>query len=111
MASQPTHTTGPWVIDAYGAHDSRNILVKQQKLEHGDNRGTVICEIEPIPEAEANALLIASAPLLLGRLQSLIDMARSVALNWENGNLAEAVRNLQRVADEADKCVFPATTL
>ncbi len=34
-------------------------------------------------------------------LKTLIEMAASVAGNWENGNLAFAVRNLDRVAEEA----------
>ncbi len=53
-------------------------------------------------QAEANAHLIAAAPALAGKLHGVIEMARSVAGNWENGNLAHAVRNLQRVADEAE---------
>lgn len=63
-------------------------------------------------EARADAQLIAAAPTLVEQLQTIVDMARSVAANWDNGNdLARAVRNLQRVADESEAIIAQAENL
>jgi hypothetical protein len=40
------------------------------------------------------------------KLGELVEMAASVAANWENGNLAEAVNNLARVARESNSVLI-----
>ena len=64
--TSPAHTSGSWIVDPYGAHDTGNKLVKVLN-------GPVICELDPVPEAEANAQLIANAPALLKSCKDLID--------------------------------------
>ena len=44
-------------------------------------------------------------PQLLAALENLVELADSVAGNWESGSLAEAVRGLARSADEAREVV------
>lgn len=86
-------TPGPWFVDRQSPHSA--LCIKPYP-------GRIVCVIQGTDaEAEANALLIATAPELLESLESLTEMAESVARNWENGNLAEAVNNLGRVAQEA----------
>ncbi|MFN0019473.1 MAG: hypothetical protein ACKVP0_14530 [Pirellulaceae bacterium] len=65
--SSSAHTTGPWHVDPFGTGDSGNLLVKQV-------RGAVICELDPLPEALANARLIAAAPDLLVCTQNLLQV-------------------------------------
>lgn len=36
-----THTTGTWIVDPYGAHDTGNKLVKVLN-------GPVICKLDPV---------------------------------------------------------------
>jgi hypothetical protein len=102
-ATSPAYTAGPWVVDTQSPYSK--ISVKQKY-------GVFVCDLECgeeiTPEVEANARLIAKAPDLAEQLQGLIAMARSVVGNWENGNLAEAVSNLQRVADEAEEVLNEA---
>jgi hypothetical protein len=53
------HTTGPWHVEQCG-----DLLVTQVG-------GPTICELDPQPEAAANARLIAAAPDLLGALKDV----------------------------------------
>lgn len=70
-----------------------------------NSKGWVIAECMVKEEAE----FFAATPKLLETLQALIEMAHSVAANWENGNLAFAVNNLGRIATEAETVVAEAT--
>jgi len=56
-----------------------------------------------------DAFLIAAAPELLETCEELRAMAHAVARNWENGDLAVAVRNLVRVASSAAAAIAKAT--
>jgi len=88
-----THTPGPWSVDRISP--SCAICIKPYP-------GRIVCDIEGTDaESEANASLIATAPELLESLESLTELAECVARNWENSNLAGAVKNLGRVAHEA----------
>ena len=57
---------------------------------------------------DANAHLIAVAPELLEHLKNIVEMARSVSANGENGDLAIAVRNLDRIATAAEGSIAKA---
>lgn len=61
------HTKGPWKVTA--SLDTGNFLIKQF------GPGQVICELDPLPEVEANARLIAAAPEMKKALQKLVDIA------------------------------------
>jgi hypothetical protein len=50
----------------------------------------------------------AAAPELLRHLESLVEMAHCVTANWENGDLATAVRGLERIATEAKATILNA---
>ena len=52
-STSSAHTTGPWHVEQCG-----DLLVTQV-------RGPTICELDPQPEATANARLISAAPDLL----------------------------------------------
>ena len=83
---------------------SRVCLVCQEN-ETAEGTHRKVCEAcyeNAGDELERHVELYVAAPALAEQLQVLVDMARSAAGNWENGNLADAVRNLQRVADEAE---------
>ena len=60
MTKSLTHTPGPWYIDRYSAN-SGVLFVKPVP-------GQIVCEVDPLPEAEANARLIAAAPEMLVHL-------------------------------------------
>ena len=51
---------------------------------------------------------MAAAPELLGHLTGIVEMAKSVAANWENGSLDQAVRNLDRMAIAAEVAIQKA---
>lgn len=63
----------------------------------------------PVPreEIEANARL-QRLLVLLEQLESLVGMPDSVSANWENGNLAESIASLSRVAQEAKTVIAEA---
>ena len=50
---------------------------------------------------EQNVALIKAIPYLKERLQEMVELSRSVAANWENGDLAQRVRSLVDASDEA----------
>src|SRR5438067_2262202 len=95
----PAFTKEPWLISestnpaVYGGE--RHLVI----LSHPDDgTGKIIADLETLPEAKANAEVIARAPQLLQSLERLTEIAESVVGNWENGNLAEAVASLGRIA-------------
>jgi DNA-directed RNA polymerase subunit RPC12/RpoP len=45
---------------------------------------------------------------LLDHLKGIVEMAKSVSANWENGNLDIAVRNLDRIATAAEVAITKA---
>lgn len=49
-----------------------------------------------------------SQPELLAHLENIIEMSHSVAANWESGDLAAAVRNLDRIATAAELAITKA---
>ena len=57
---------------------------------------------------DANAHLIAASPELLEHLKNIVEMAHSVSANWENGDLASAVQNLDRIATAAEVAIAKA---
>lgn len=92
------HTPGPWLADlvdliVYASGDTASkVAVIHQQIEPSEDSDVTSC----------NARLIAAAPALADQLQEFIEIARAVTGNWENGNLAHAVRNLLCVANEAE---------
>jgi hypothetical protein len=106
-ATPSAHTPGPWHTDSIGT-DRAWIL---------DSEGNYLAEIvakdeygfaAPTDQQQANACLIAVAPELLEHLCSMVAMAHSVSENWENGDLASAVRNLDRNATAAETAIAKA---
>jgi hypothetical protein len=95
--SQHKFTSGPWSVAVFSSKSLRVI----SKTEH-------ICELSPIQghgrdssgerlnsqEQAANALLIAAAPALIAAAENVID-------NWDWGGLADAVRKLAEVVQQA----------
>lgn len=90
MSTKASHTRGPW---AYELDINDNFLVR------ADN-GAEVCSVsnnpdEHDPELEANARLIAEAPDLLAA-------AKLVLERWCEGDLAEAVRELDNAVSNAE---------
>jgi hypothetical protein len=75
-----------------------------------DGHETLIAEVFDGMDDQwrANARLIAAAPELLRHLESIVEMSHSVAGNWENGDLATVVRNLDRIATAAETALAKA---
>lgn len=92
----PAHTALPWR------------LMNGNEICANNKQETLIAEVFDENEAEwkANAEFIVRACNshyeLLEHLRNIVEMARSVSANWENGNLAQSVRNLDRIATTAD---------
>lgn len=114
-AKTPAHTAGPWTIEdsqskSWTDDNGTFALTEIVCSDEGNKRvNTAIAYVwDRDKEDEANAFLIAAAPELLESLESLTEMAESVTRNWENGNLAEAVKNLGRIAHEAAEVAHKA---
>ena len=60
------HSPGPWTVSESVVNGA--LLIKPVP-------GQVICELDPLPEAGANAKLIAAAPRMLKALQMVIENA------------------------------------
>ena len=98
-STSSAHTPGPWHVDTYGTGDSGNLLVLQMP-------DAVICELDSLPEAAANARLIAAAPELLVCTDYLLHVCddRLSILAEEDDPDEEVVRHyslLKRDAQEA----------
>jgi hypothetical protein len=64
------HTPGPWVVMGKGKHQPPLIAGAEEDYEHGPDR-PVVAYLSG-ENIEANARLIAAAPLLLGALQDCV---------------------------------------
>ena len=102
--SSPAHTKGKW-----------NIRVVDLTKSVVADDGMVIAAglydeaySPSIEEIDANACLIAVAPELLEHIETIVEMAHSVSANWESGDLALAVRSLERVATSAEAAIAKA---
>lgn len=86
-------TPGPWAYEysPYTSQDDKEIPAFEI---HGTEKVGDTNEGRPRDEQEANARLIASAP-------DLLESAQKVVARWEQGDLAEAVRELDAVIAEA----------
>jgi len=62
------HTPGPWFTEPHNLTDCGNWLVRQDVPF-----GPVVAEVDPLPESEANAWLIAAAPDLLIAVVELLN--------------------------------------
>jgi hypothetical protein len=80
------HTPGPWAYQ-YNPYLSRFDEEIPAFEVHGEEKVCDTNEDRPYEEQEANAILIAAAP-------ELLEAAEQVIANWESGDLAAAVRNL-----------------
>ena len=97
----PDRYMGPW------ESDERYMVGAFVSLTKPTTSKT-ICLLDPLRECEANAHLIAAAPELLEHLENIVEMAHSVSANWESGDLAEAVRSLDRIATSAEVAIAKA---
>ncbi len=95
LATPSAHTPGPWTLN--------------REEVYGENGRTIVAEaFDEHDDWRANARLIAAAPELLEHLHSIVEMAHSVSANWESGDLAFAVRNLERIATAAETAIAKA---
>lgn len=102
-ATPSAHTPAPWTY-------SWDEIESVYRIE-GNSELPSIADVfyrNTDAEGEANVRLISAAPELLDHLRSMLEMARSVAANWENGDLASAVRNLDRIAAAAEVAIAKA---
>ncbi len=101
------HTPGPWRTDSIGT-DRIWILDEQSnylaEIVAKDECGFAV----PTDQQQANAHLMAAAPELFDHLKNIVEMAHSVSANWESGDLADAVRNLNRIAITAEVAIHQA---
>ncbi len=74
-----THTPAPWRIGT--ATDNNNLLIQQD----GDRPETrqVIAEIDPLPNKQANARLIAAAPELFEALEYVLEICKLDNMDWD----------------------------
>lgn len=94
------HTPEVWRVDSVGPR----------------NRPLISAGDKPIAElsiawgnnADANARLIAAAPVLKDELSKLVAAARAVVAAWESGDLAGAVNALDAAADDAEATIAAA---
>jgi hypothetical protein len=88
------HTRGPWHVSK-SDHDDCGLLIKPIL-------GQVVAECDPQPEMEANARLIAAAPLLLQALGDLLDLADTDYIDEDNAPIIEAARAALKAATAAE---------
>ncbi|MBS0264881.1 MAG: hypothetical protein JSS02_23295 [Planctomycetes bacterium] len=97
------HTPGPWFVDPYGASDTGHYLIKPIP-------GPVVCELDPLPEAAANAPLIAAAPELFQILLQFESACESRIADLREASAATGVhresieRQLRRWQDWRLEC-------
>lgn len=87
MGNMTEHTPGPWLI--YDADDDCRIRIKGQMPPHG---GAHVAEVV----LEANACLIAAAPMMLTALQELEEFLDNQA-DVDDGRPNDAMRHLIEV--------------
>ena len=71
------HTPGPWFTST--PNEGGGILIKPIP-------GQVVAQCDELPEMEANACLIASAPELLEALESMVLLAMEMFEHWDSDN-------------------------
>lgn len=85
----PDHTPGPWVVQE-SEHPDVGLLIKPVP-------GQVVAECDRLPEMEANARLIASAP-------DMLDILIQIRLASEFGDITSlnyAIRQAGKIIDKA----------
>lgn len=90
-----THTPGPWHIATHGASDTGNMLIKPMP-------GMVVCEIEPLDEALANARLIAAAPELFEALKTINEWSRQHGTDFPYWVVDSAIMKVELGLSTAD---------
>ena len=76
-------------------------LCEENETPDGHNTICDPCYDNAVKYLEQNVALIKAIPYLKERLQEMVELSRSVAANWENGDLAQRVRSLVDASDEA----------
>lgn len=70
--------------------------------------GLIVADIETwVDERAARAMT--AGPELLDHLRSVVEMAHSVSAKWESGDLAHAVRSLERIATNTESVIERAS--
>ncbi len=107
-ATASAHTKGPWTYFA-----CKNVWQHEAFCISSEDMDCIA--ITPgwdrryfAAQEEANARLMALAPELLEACETFVDMARSVAANWENGRsfvvaVQSLVQHANAVSDIIDK--------
>lgn len=81
---------------------------QENETPDGDNLICDPCFDNAVEYVERNVRLLQALPHLLEKLESLVELAESVAANWENGNLAASVASLSRSVQEAKTVIADA---
>ena len=112
------HTPGPWQITAGGCAIVGNkggTLVVETGLAYWKNLAAASAQSgtlanHHIPEAEANALLIASAPDLLAALAGCADALREAGKDFAQANKLAARPNLYELHEQTARAAIARAT-
>jgi len=96
--ASPAHTAGPWVYQ----QSTKTIRGP------GNHWIATMDSFDGAVNHDANARPIVAAPELFEHLKNIVEMAHSVSANCEKGDLALAVRNLDRIATAAETSIAKA---
>ena len=103
------YTPGPWIVQDNGEIKAEATIGKWDDYICTMPFSSMKEAREMGADQISNARLIAAAPELLEACETLVDIAGSVAGNWENGRaLAVAVQNLVRHAKAASGVIAKA---
>lgn len=105
-STSSAHTPGPWLASV--SHCEEIYGLDKHDCVESRSAGQLVADICPTgddEESAANARIIAAAPELLRYLKCIVEIAQSVSANWESGDLAHAVRSLDRIASAAQAII------
>lgn len=104
------HTAGPWQIAGESGNPGEGFVIEAHTRTVAWTANTLQSDDTEVltDEDRANARLIAAAPDLLEHLEDIVAIAKSVTANWENGELDQAVRSLERIATAAKVALHKA---
>jgi len=85
------HTPGPWYV-----YEDARPIVMATKSDNKYDISELCCDDLTTGEIAANARLIAAAP-------DLLEQAKALITNWENGNLSPYIQSLQEAVNKAER--------
>tara|TARA_Y100000310_G_C20655380_1_gene801717 strand:+ start:953 stop:1264 length:312 start_codon:yes stop_codon:yes gene_type:complete len=94
------HTPGPWYLASTDNGAQAHLQTSARETD------TYIALIDTMDaEQDANARLLRAAPALAAALAALRDASTVVLTEWDGGDLAGAVRELDAAAEEATRAL------